>query len=191
VRSLVRRFLENQQTDETVIKGVLHLNVRNPLLRRVRDMGPQHPNFTALISILVANARMFAGQNLSAQDAIACFEQINTSLSRIAGLVPETVAGQTALTIDMLTSIGLHPQAAERLCATSETVEALLAAPIQQMAETASISPLLLATVYEELKGREPHKSANPSSNESTGTRIIAFKPDQSINETVTKQEED
>ncbi|GCE07431.1 heat-shock protein [Dictyobacter aurantiacus] len=155
IRSLVRGFLERQQVDEAVMKGVLHLNARNPLLRRIRDLGPAHPGFTALLSILVANARMFAGQNLSAQDAIACFEQINTALSSLAGLDGGVPDGQHALTSVMLTSLGLHPEAAGRLSAEYETVEGLLAANVQQVAERLRISPLLLATICEELR-RQP-----------------------------------
>ncbi|GCE21683.1 ATP-binding protein [Dictyobacter kobayashii] len=168
IRSLVRGFLERQQTDEAVMKGVLHLNVRNPLLRRIRDMGPEHPNFTALLSILVANARMFAGQNLSAQDAIACFEQINTSLSSIAGLTQQIPAGHHTLTAAMLTTIGLHPEAAGRLSAEYETVEALLAANTQQVAERLHISPLLLATVCEELKRQPDEEPAADARSAST-----------------------
>ncbi|GCE29108.1 heat-shock protein [Dictyobacter alpinus] len=155
IRSLVRGFLERQQVDDAVMKGVLHLNARNPLLRRIRDMGPEHANFAPLLSILVANARMFAGQNLSAQDAIACFEQINTSLSGIAGLMPDEASHGHALTIRQLTALGLQPAAANRLTAEFETVEALLQSDAQQVAERLHISPLLLATIYEELR-RQP-----------------------------------
>jgi len=152
IRSLVRGYLNRQQIDESVIKGVLHLNVRNPLLRRVRDLGPEHPDFKALVSILVANARMFAGQGLSAQDAIACFEQINNALARLAGIDTLLLNGQTPLTTAMLTELGLHPDAATRLCAICETVEALLAADISSLAERSRLSPLMLATVCEEIK---------------------------------------
>lgn len=154
IRSLVRGFLDRQQMDDSVIKGTLHLNARNALLRRVRDLGPQHPQFAPLIGILVANARMFAGQGLSAQDAIACFEQINRSLGQIAGLeaAPD---GQTTLTPAMLTDLGLHPEAANRLCAVCETVEALLAADVNDLAERARISSLMLATVRAEIAQRQ------------------------------------
>lgn len=151
IRSLVHGYLQHQHVDETVLKGVLHLNARNPLLRRIRDMGAAHPNFHALVSILVSNARMFAGQNLSAQDAIMCFEQINRSLARITGIATELLDGH-ALSTGMLTTLGIHPDVASRLSAECETVEALLAADQQKLAERARISPLLLATVREELK---------------------------------------
>ncbi len=152
IRSLVRNYLDRQQVDETVLKGVLHLNARNPLLRRLRDLGPQHPNFAAMVGILVTNARMFAGQGLSAQEAIACFEQINRSLAQLAGIAGDE--GAAPLTTTMLADLGLHPDAAARLCAACETVDALLCADVRQLAEQARISPLLLATIREELKRR-------------------------------------
>jgi hypothetical protein len=155
IRRLVRGYLDKQQMDETVIKGVLHLNARNPLLRRLRDLGPQHPHVAALLSILVANARMFAGQNLSAQDTIACFEQINRSLARIAGLEDAARAGKKPLTLPLLTDLGLHPDAAGRLCAACETVDDLLAADLHALAERVRLSPLMLATIREELKARD------------------------------------
>ncbi|MBA2287414.1 MAG: hypothetical protein H0W02_18230, partial [Ktedonobacteraceae bacterium] len=160
IRSLVRTYLNRQQVDESVIKGVLHLNARNPLLRRVRDLGTSHPDFRPLVSILVTNARMFAGQGLSAQDTIACFEQINNALARLAGIDTPTQDGHTALTVSMLTDIGLHPEAAARLCAICETVEALLSANLQALAERARVSPLMLATVCEELKQRDNQDEA-------------------------------
>lgn len=154
IRRLVRGYLDRQTIDETVLKGVLHLNTRNPLLRRIRDLGPEHPDFTPLVRILVANARMFAGQGLSAQDAIACFEQINHSLSRLAGMDDAPGDGRHTLTVHMLTDLGLHQDAAARLCAACETVEELLAADLPALAERARISPLMLATVREELAAR-------------------------------------
>jgi molecular chaperone HtpG len=154
IRSLVRTYLQRQQVDEATLKGVLHLNARNPLLRRVRDLGPAHPHFAPLLSILVANARMFAGQGLSAQDTIACFERINSSLARLAEIEAPAGNGLTALTTSMLTDLGLHPDAAGRLCAVCETVEALLQSDTQALAERARISPLMLATIREELKQR-------------------------------------
>jgi len=166
IRSLVRSYLDRQHVDENVIKGVLHLNARNPLLRRVRDLGPDHPDFTALVSILVANARMFAGQGLSAQDAIACFEQINNSLAQLAGIDAPATQHGTPLTTTMLTNIGLHPDAAARLCAVCETVEALLAANLQELAERARISPLMLATVCEELKQQSAQSNSSQSGQE-------------------------
>jgi molecular chaperone HtpG len=166
IRSLVRNYLDRQHVDENVIKGVLHLNARNPLLRRVRDLGPDHPDFTALVSILVANARMFAGQGLSAQDAIACFEQINNSLAQLAGIDAPATQHGTPLTTTMLTGIGLHPDAAARLCTVCETVEALLAANLQELAERARISPLMLATVCEELKQQSAQSNSLQSGQE-------------------------
>ncbi|HEY3993289.1 MAG TPA: ATP-binding protein [Ktedonobacteraceae bacterium] len=159
IRSLVRNYLQRQQVDEAVMKGVLHLNARNPLLRRVRDLRAEHPHFVPLLSILVANARMFAGQGLSAQDTIACFEQINTSLARLAEIEAPVSSGLTALTTTMLTDLGLHPDAAARLCAACETVEALLAGDTHALAEQARISSLMLATIREELKQRAAHSS--------------------------------
>ena len=168
IRSLVRNYLQRQQIDEAVLKGVLHLNARNPLLRRVRDLGPEHAHFFPLLSILIANARMFAGQGLSAQDTIACFEQINTSLARLAEIEAPANSGQTALTTAMLTELGLHPDAAARLCAVCETVEALLAGDTHTLAEQARISSLMLATIREELKQR----AASPSTS-STSAPIV------------------
>ncbi len=150
IRRLVRGYLERQQVDEAVLKGVLHLNARNPLLRRLRDMGPGHPHFAPLLHILVANARMCA-EGLSAQETLACFEQINRSLSRLAGL-SDLADGQRPLSLQMLTDLGLHPDAAGRLCALCEQVDDLLSADLQTLAERARISPLMLATVREELK---------------------------------------
>jgi hypothetical protein len=154
IRTLVSDYLQRQQIDETVLKGVLHLNARNPLLRRVRDLGPQHQHFIPLISILIANARMFAGQGLSAQDVIACFEQINNSLACLAEIEPSAASGQIMLTTSLLSDLGLHPDAAARLCAVCETVEALLNGDTHFLAERAHISPLMLATIREELKQR-------------------------------------
>lgn len=160
IRSLVRNYLQRQQTDEAMMKGVLHLNALNPLLRRVRDLGPAHPHFAPLLTILIANARMFAGQGLSAQDTIACFEQINSSLAHLTDLEIPASQDQSALTSGMLTDLGLHPDAAARLCAVCETVEALLNSDIHALAEQARISSLMLATIREELKQR----TANPPS---------------------------
>lgn len=160
IRRLVRGYLEKQQMDETVIKGVLHLNVRNPLLRRLRELGPAHPHFAALLSILVANARMFAGQNLSAQDTISCFEQINRSLSQLVGLSDALRAGKAPLTLLVLTELGVHPDAAGRLCTQCETFDDLLAADLQTLAERARISPLMLATIREELKAQAAQQPA-------------------------------
>jgi molecular chaperone HtpG len=152
LRSLVRNYLQRQQVDDDALKGVLHLNARNPLLRRVRDMGPEHADFAPLVRILVANARMFAGQGLSAQDAITCFEQINTSLALLADIDTHVSARGTPLTVTMLTSLGLHHDAATRLCANCETLEALFSADLQALSERVRISPLMLATICEELK---------------------------------------
>jgi molecular chaperone HtpG len=157
----VRTYLQRQQVDEATLKGVLHLNARNPLLRRVRDLGPEHPHFAPLLSILVANARMFAGQGLSAQDTIACFERINSSLARLAEIEAPAGNGATTLTASMLTDPGLHPDAAGRLCAACETVEALLQSDTQALAERARISPLMLATIREELKQRAERSAAS------------------------------
>jgi hypothetical protein len=151
---LVRGYLERHEVDETVLKGVLHLNVRNPLLRRVRDLGPEHPDFAPLLSILVTNARMFAGQGLSAQDTIVCFEQINRSLALLAGLSEPELGLDAPLILATLTELGLHPDAAGRLCALCETVRALFDADIQALSERAHVSPLMLATVREELKAK-------------------------------------
>lgn len=176
IRSLVRNYLQQQQVDETVLKGVLHLNARNPLLRRVRDLGPQHANFAPLISILVANSRMFAGQGLSAQDAIACFEQINQSLARLAEIEPPAGSGQSALTPAILTELGLHPEAAARLCAVCETIEALLASDTQSLAEQARISPLMLATIREELKQRADRQPTSVQEPAESTARVISFR---------------
>ncbi len=162
IRSLVRDHLKRQQIDETVLHGVLHLNAGNPLLRRIRDMGPEHPNFAALVRILIANARMFAGQNLSAQDAIVCFEQINTSLARIAGISNEATSGH-ALSVSMLTTFGIRPDAATRLSATCETIEELLVADLHKLAQQVQISSLLLATLCEELKRKLDNDTASGS----------------------------
>lgn len=164
IRSLVRNYLQRQQVDEAMLKGVLHLNTRNPLLRRVRDLGPAHPHFAPLISILVANARMFAGQGLSAQDTITCFEQINRSLALLAEIETPDRPDQTALTPLMLTDLGLHPEAAARLCAACETVEALLSGDPHALAERARISPLMLATIREEIKQRAEHPTSDAPS---------------------------
>ncbi len=178
IRRLVRGYLQRQEPDEAMLKGVLHLNARNPLLRRVRDLGPTHPNFTPIVGILVANARMFAGQGLSAQDAIACFEQINGALAQLAGI--ETVAataGVAPLTVAMLTELGLHPDAAGRLCAACETVEALLDAEVGALAERTRVSPLMLATIREEVKrqrDRAAHKGGEaPAEAEPTEHRGV------------------
>jgi molecular chaperone HtpG len=168
LRSLVRGYLNRQQIDETVIKGVLHLNVRNPLLRRVRDMGNAHPDFAPLISVMVANARMFAGQGLSAQDVIACFEQINHSLAHLAGLEDTSNDGKYPLTIALLAEYGIHPDAAGRLCAECETVEDFLSIDIQQLAEQTGLPLLTLTTLREEMQ------ATNTAETKQSGT-IIAF----------------
>lgn len=171
IRRLVRGYLERQQLDDAVLKGTLHLNARNPLLRRVRDLGPEHPDFKPLLGILIANARMFAGQGLSAQDAIACFEQINRSLAQLAGLADARDDGRTPLTAVMLTELGLHPDAAGRLAAVCETVEDLLAADMAALAERARVSTLMLATVREELKrATAPTEEAEESRDTEEGT---------------------
>ena len=168
IRSLVRDHLKRQQVDDTVLRGILHLNARNPLLRRIRDMGPENSSFSALIRILIANARMFAGQNLSAQDAIVCFEQINSSLARIAGISNEAGSGHTLSAI-LLTTLGIHPDAAGRVAAECETIEDFLAADFHKLAAQVRISPLLLVTIGEELKHKlnrdvtsEPIPSSTP-----------------------------
>ena len=157
IRRLVRGYLDRQQVDDVALKGVLHINVRNTLLRRVRDLGPAHPDFAPIVSILVTNARMFAGQGLSAQDAIACFERINRSLSQLAGVASSGDANGQTLTATMLTELGLHPDAAARLTAACETVEEFIAydaAALQALAEKAHVSTLLVASVREEIRTR-------------------------------------
>lgn len=155
IRRLVRGYLDKQRMDETVVQGVLHVNANNQLMRRLRDLGPGHPHFAALLGILVANARMFAGQNLSAQDTIGCFEQINRSLSQLVNLPEGAEGGKHLLTTALLTDLGLHPDAAGRLCACCETVDDLLAADLPSLAERVRVSPLMLATIREELKAHE------------------------------------
>ncbi|HZR42128.1 MAG TPA: ATP-binding protein [Ktedonobacteraceae bacterium] len=174
IRSLVRDHLKRRQVDEAAMQGVLHLNARNPLLRRVRDMGPEHPGFSALVRILVANARMFAGQNLSAQDAITCFEQINSSLASLAGVSHGPSSGH-ALSSSMLTTLGIHPDAAGRLSAECETIEDLLAADQHKLAERVRISPLLLATICEELKRKLNRDSAQAPEEYTTPGRIVSL----------------
>jgi len=147
--------------DETMLQGVLHVNASNTLLRRLRDLGPGHPHFSALLSILVANARMFAGQNLSAQDTIGCFEQINRSLSQLVNLSDRLEEGQRPLTTAILTDLGLHPDAAGRLCAVCETIDDLLTANLAQLAERVRVSPLMLATIREELASHEEPVSSS------------------------------
>jgi molecular chaperone HtpG len=178
IRSLVRDHLRRQQTDETLMQGVLHLNARNPLLRRIRDMGPEHPNFTALVRVLVANARLFAGQ-MSAQDALACFEQINSSLASIAGVPDEPTSGHV-LSTSMLTTLGIHPDAAAHLTAECESIETLLAADQHKLAERARISPLLLATLCEELK-RQINKDARPDGDAGREPEAHATSPSSNI----------
>jgi molecular chaperone HtpG len=178
IRRLVRGYLERQQVDEAALKGVLHLNVRNPLLRRLRDLGPGHANFVPLLSILVANARMFAGQNLSAQDTIACFEQINRSLARLADLGEPVGQEHRPLTVPLLTDLGLHPDAAGRLCAICETIDQLLAADLHALAERVRISPLMLATIREELKERVGAATQAPAD---TGAVPSAGQPTQGV----------
>lgn len=170
IRRLVRGYLERQQVDDEALKGVLHLNARNPLLRRVRDLGAEHPDFAPLLSILVTNARMFAGQGLSAQDTIACFEQINRSLARLAGLEEPASGLNEPLTSAMLVELGLHPDVAGRLCAACETVPALLDADIQALSERARVSPLLLATVREELKAKTRPAAQQPAADGNADT---------------------
>ncbi|HEV8193546.1 MAG TPA: hypothetical protein VGP82_18955, partial [Ktedonobacterales bacterium] len=185
IRRLVRGYLERQQPDEAVLKGTLHLNARNPLLRRVRDLGPEHPDFKPLLGILVANARMFAGQGLSAQDAIACFEQINRSLAQLAGLEVTRGDGRTALTVAMLTELGLHPDAARRLTTACETLEDLLAADVAVLAERTHVSTLMLATVREALKRamapamNEPQDTAPDTSRDGSGVISLRERREQ------------
>ncbi len=178
IRRLVRGYLDKQQVDEIVMKGVLHLNVSNPLLRRLRDLGPDHPHFAALLSILVANARMFAGQNLSAQDTISCFEQINRSLSQFVELTDEAEGGRRPLTASLLTDLGLHPDAAGRLCALCETMDDLLTADLQTLAERARISSLMLATIREELKLNE---DAAPMPTDPAASALAAQQPARGV----------
>jgi molecular chaperone HtpG len=166
IRRLVRGYVERQQVDEAMLKGVLHLNARNALLRRVRDLGTAHPQFTPLVSILVANARVFAGQGLSAQDTIACFEQVNRSLSRLVGL---DLGEDGALSVALLAELGLSQEAAGRLCAACETVQALLDADIATLAERTRLSPLMLATIREELKARQVHDTEQPAGTTAPG----------------------
>ncbi len=182
IRSLVRDHLRRQQGDEAALQGVLHLNARNPLLRRIRDMGPEHPGFDALIRILVANARMFASQNLSARDAITCFAQINSSLASLAGLSDEPSSGHT-LSTSLLATLGIHPDVAARLSTECETIEELLAADQQKLAERAHISPLLLATISEELKRQLNTESESESESESQIGKIMTLAEARQIKE--------
>jgi hypothetical protein len=166
IRRLVRGYVERQQVDEAMLKGVLHLNARNALLRRVRDLGPAHPQFAPLVSILVANARVFAGQGLSAQETIACFEQVNRSLSRLVGL---DLGEDGALSVALLAELGLSQEAAGRLCAACETAQALLDADVATLAERTRLSPLMLATIREELKARQARGTTQSAGTTASG----------------------
>ncbi|HEX8037073.1 MAG TPA: hypothetical protein VF510_24670, partial [Ktedonobacterales bacterium] len=150
IRRLVRDYIA-QQPQSDASQGMLHLNASNPLLRRVRDFGPERPEFAPLMSILIANARVFAGQGLSAQETIACFDHINAALAQLTGLDTSGESGPRMLSAPALTDLGLRPDVAARLCARCPTVDALLAADVNALAEELGVSPLLLATVREEV----------------------------------------
>ncbi|MGZ3582154.1 MAG: ATP-binding protein [Ktedonobacterales bacterium] len=153
IRRLVRDYIA-QQPQSDASHGMLHLNVSNPLLRRVRDYGPERPEFAPLMSILIANARVFAGQGLSAQETIACFDHINAALAQLTGIDTGGEAGQRMLSAPTLTDLGLRSDVAARLCARCPTVDALLASDVNALAEELGVSPLLLATVREEVSSR-------------------------------------
>jgi molecular chaperone HtpG len=150
IRRLVRDYIA-QQPQSDAQQGVLHLNALNPLLRRVREYGPRRPEFAPLMSILIANARVFAGQGLSAQETIACFDRINGALAQLTGLETGGQTNPRMLAAPALTDLGLRPDVAARLCARCPTVDDLLAADINALAEELAASPLLLATVREEI----------------------------------------
>lgn len=158
IRRLVREYIAQQPQSDTS-QGTLHLNALNPLLRRVREYGPQRPEFAPLMSILIANARVYAGQGLSAQETIACFERINTALAQLTGRDTGDEAGPQMLSAPALTDLGLRPDIAARLCARCPTVDALLAADVSALAEELGVSSLLLATVREEVSRQTPPTS--------------------------------
>ncbi|HEU0027425.1 MAG TPA: ATP-binding protein [Ktedonobacterales bacterium] len=155
IRRLVRDYIA-QQPQGDAPEGMLHLNALNPLLRRARDYGPRRPEFAPLMSILIANARVFAGQGLSAQETIACFDRINAALAELTGLEGSGEADPRMLSAPALTDLGLRQDVAARLCARCPTVDDLLAADLGALAEELGVSPLLLATVREELSRQAP-----------------------------------
>lgn len=186
IRRLVRGYLDRQAPDEETLKGVLHLNARNPLLRRLRELGPTNPQFAPVLRVLIANARVFAGQGISAQDAIACFEQVNDALAELAGV--QTHSQGRGLTSRMLTDLGLSRDAAERLCAACETIEALISADIQTLAERTRISPLMVATVQQELREQAtPPPMRKPEAAPPAGS-VITFRKSR-VNEPTSDQE--
>ncbi|MDE3231212.1 MAG: hypothetical protein KGO05_15140, partial [Chloroflexota bacterium] len=155
IRRLVRDYIARQPENDAP-EGMLHLNALNPLLRRVRDYGPQRPEFAPLMTILLANARVFAGQGLSAQETIACFDRINAALAGLTGLDIGAGGDSRLLSAPALIDLGLRPDIAARLCARCSTIDALLAADVNALAEELGASPLLLTTVREEISRQTP-----------------------------------
>lgn len=161
IRRLVRDYIARQPENEAP-EGMLHLNALNPLLRRVRDYGPQRPEFAPLMTILIANARVFAGQGISAQETIACFDRINAALAGLTGLDMGAGADPRLLSAPALIDLGLRPDIAARLCARCPSVDDLLAADVNALAEELGASPLLLATVREEISRQTPPPPPSP-----------------------------
>jgi molecular chaperone HtpG len=114
------------------------------------------------MSILIANARVFAGQGLSAQETIGCFDRINAALAKLTGLDASVEAGPRALSAPVLIDLGLRPDIAAQLCARCSTVDVLLAADVGTLAEELGMSPLLLATVREDVSRQWVPARATP-----------------------------
>ncbi len=176
IRRLVRNYMAQQQAGDEQLQGTLHLNTRNPLLRRVRDYGPDRPEFAPLLAILVANARVFAGQGLSAQEAITCFDRINHGLARLTGLDDQPEPSPHMLSAPALVDLGLRADLADRLCGLCPTVDDLLAANLGVLASDLGVSPLLLATIREELSHSAVAASAQQQRPTGAGV-IVALEP--------------
>ena len=79
---MIGQVVENTGLDADDLRGVLHLNADNPLIRSLARaaIGPRE---AAILDVLAANARLFAAKTLTAGDAARVFGEFSHALGEL------------------------------------------------------------------------------------------------------------
>lgn len=88
---LFEEYLQMRDPGQTAVRGTLHLNADNPLIRRLLHISPDQPAFTATLEIIYHNARLFAGRTLTPQEARLGFDMISYSVEQLVRAVEESL----------------------------------------------------------------------------------------------------
>ncbi len=80
---LVEEYLRVRGQPANAAGGTLHLNAANPLMQRLLTLPPSEEAFTAALEIVYHNARFFAGQALTPDEARQSFGMIGYSLEQL------------------------------------------------------------------------------------------------------------